>query len=106
MAWLGILARGIFSRLALLFGFLANAWLVMAASNAFMWMVRAAVIVAVVLWLPLPDWLSSLPGLLSSMPAGVVWALSVCKFKEGLAIIMGAYALRMVIRLGLRVLGS
>lgn len=106
MAWLGILARGLFSRIALLFGFLANAWLVMAASNAFVWVARGAVIVAVLIWLPLPAWLTALPSLLASMPSGVVWALGVCKFKEGLAIILGAYVLRMVVRLGLRVLGS
>lgn len=103
MAWLGILVRGLFARVALLFGFLANAWLVMASSQAVVWLVRAAVIVAIILWLPLPSWLTGLPSLLSSMPSGVTWLLDVCEFKTGLGIVLGAYVLRIILRMSLRV---
>lgn len=93
------------SRFLLVAAFLANAWLVMASSTAAMWAVRAAVVVAIYLWMPLPSWLLALPGQLGSLPAGLVWLLDVCEFRTGVGIVLGAWGIRLVVRLGFRLLG-
>lgn len=94
------------SRWVLLVTFLSKLWLVLSAWRAFMWTLRVAFVVAVYLWLPLPEWLTSLPALLGSLPSEVVWAMDVIEFRWGLGVIMGAWATRIVIRLAFRVLGG
>lgn len=93
------------TRFAVVAAFMANAWLVVASSTAAMWAVRATVVVAIYLWMPLPGWLLALPGQLDSLPAGLVWLLDVCEFRTGVGIVLGAWGLRLVVRLGFRLLG-
>lgn len=94
------------SRFLLVAAFMSNMWLVMASSRAAMWAVRGALIVGILLWLPLPAWLTGLPTALSAIPESVAWGLGVVEFKAGLGIVLGAWALRIVVRLCFRVLGS
>jgi hypothetical protein len=102
--------------LAVIIGFLASAWaafvawlgtlwLTLLAGNAISWVLRAVIIAAVVVALPLPEWLTTLPARLATIPAGVVYMLDVCRFKEGLGIVLSAWVLRILVRLFFRVIG-
>lgn len=65
----------------------------------------SAAIVALILWLPMPSWLQSLPSLAASIPPGVVYAMGYARVKEGVTIILGAMVIRFLARLALRVIG-
>lgn len=86
------------SRLALIFAFVSKLWLVLTAIRAVRWGVKAAVMAAFVLWLPLPVWLEALPGRIASLPSGMVWLLGLMRFKEGLAIVIGCLVFRFLAR--------
>jgi len=48
--------------------------------------------------IPVPDFVSSAPGLFLQVPAGVWWFASVAQLDVGIPMVFGAYALRFLIR--------
>jgi hypothetical protein len=48
--------------------------------------------------IPVPDFISAIPGYLSAVPSGVAFFLAAFQFETGMTIIISAYLLRFVIR--------
>lgn len=80
----------------------ASATSLFVASAAARALAVSAAILAFVLWLPMPTWVSNLPVLVAGIPEGVVFLMSYARLKEGVAIVLGAMALRFVARLVLK----
>lgn len=77
---------------------------VFTAAKAAHAVLKAAAIAALLLWLPLPGWLTSIPSYVGAIPAEVVYLMEYAKVKEGVAIVVSAMVLRFVARLLLKVL--
>jgi len=48
--------------------------------------------------IPVPDFVSGIPGLFSAIPPGVIWFLSAFEFKFGITAVLAAYTLRFFFR--------
>lgn len=60
--------------------------------------VRMAIIVALLAAMPVPAWISDLPGLLGSLPASVGYFAGLVKLRFGVTVVFGAYLTRFVWR--------
>lgn len=63
-----------------------------------------AAVTAFMIWLPMPAWLTAIPGLAASIPSGVVYMMGYARIKEGIAIILGAMVIKFLARLALKVI--
>lgn len=59
---------------------------------------RMAIVVALLAALPVPSWVSDLPGLLGALPASVGYFAGLIKLRFGVTVIFGAYILRFIWR--------
>lgn len=100
------IAQWLVARFVLVAAFMANFWAILVSSTAATWLVRGVVIAAVVLWMPVPEWLSGLPGWIAAIPAEVVWGLGFIELKQGFIIVMGCWLFRFFVRACLKVIGS
>lgn len=94
------------SRFLLVVAFLTKLWAVLVSSAAATWIVRGAVLATLVSFMPVPDWLESLPGWIGAIPAGVVWGLGVIELRTGLAIVTSCWLFRFFVRACMKALGS
>lgn len=99
MPWLRVLVSLLRARFLVLFAFLGKLYLALAAYRSFRWMMKASVLTAFILWLPLPGWLVALPGRIAAMPAGMAFLLKLVEFRAGLGIVVGALIIRFISRL-------
>jgi hypothetical protein len=53
---------------------------------------------AVLTLIPVPAWLANAPGVIGAMPAGVAYVAGLFMLPQGIAIIIGAYTVRFIIR--------
>lgn len=101
----------------LIFGFLKSRWTwfagVVAAAGtkltalrALSWIAKAAALAALILLIPLPTWLTELPGRLSALPSGLVWLLGLVEAKKGIAIVIGAMVTRFTFRMMIEAMRS
>lgn len=72
------------------------------ASHAARFVAVSAAITAFVLWMPMPAWLSGLPGLVAAIPPEVVFVMSYAHVGTGVSIVVGALVIRFIARLVLK----
>ncbi len=65
---------------------------------AWVWQTVLDALVAVLNAIPVPDWLSSAAAVVGSIPPSVAFFLGALQIPSGLAIILGAYTIRFLIR--------
>lgn len=93
------------TRFVLVATWMSTAWLTIVSSTAATWMVRGVVITALWFMLPLPDWVAMMPTRLSALPPSVLWAMGFIELKTGIQIVFGAWGVRALIRMLMRVIG-
>lgn len=57
-----------------------------------------AMVVAVIAAIPWPAFVGAISGLYTDLPPGVLWALDLIQFSQGMAILTSAWSLRFVLR--------
>lgn len=57
-----------------------------------------AMVVGIIAAIPWPAWVSSISGVFTGLPPGLLWALDFLMFSQGLAMIASAWGLRFVLR--------
>ena len=63
-----------------------------------LWADILAGLAAIITAIPVPSWISSIPGWLNGMPSGIWWWIGWLHFGSGLGIVISAYVLRFLIR--------
>lgn len=81
---------------------LAQAWSIFMAIRAVQAIAKASAIVALILWLPMPPFITAIPGLVAQIPESVVYVMEYARVKEGVIIVLGALVVRFIARLMLR----
>jgi len=75
-------------------------WLISWVEWAFewLWQTLLGAFITVLNAIPVPSWLSSAPSVVGSIPGSVAFFLQAFEIPTGLAIILGAYTIRFIIR--------
>ena len=63
-----------------------------------LWQELLGALITVLDAIPVPGWLSDAPAVVGAVPPGVAFFLQAFAIPDGLSIILGAYALRFIIR--------
>lgn len=62
------------------------------------WSELLGALIGVLNLIPVPQWLSDAPSVVGALPGGVAWGMRAFLVPQGLAIILGAYVIRFIIR--------
>lgn len=73
-------------------------WSLIVSGSEWLWSQLLGALLTLLNAVPVPGWLSDAPSVVGSIPAGVAFFLQAFELPSGLAIILGAYVIRFVIR--------